>query len=109
MLTYTLAGYSSSGEPEWDVKRENKDKLLNRLSRIEGQVRGVARMVEEDRYCIDVLTQLQAVRAALSRVESEMLKDHLDHCIEAAITGGDATDQRQKAAELIQLLERSAR
>jgi DNA-binding FrmR family transcriptional regulator len=79
------------------VKRENKDKLLNRLSRIEGQVRGVARMVEEDRYCIDVLTQLQAVRAALTRVESEMLKDHLGHCIEAAITGGDATDQRQKA------------
>jgi len=91
------------------VKRENKDKLLNRLSRIEGQVRGVARMVEEDRYCIDVLTQLQAVRAALTRVESEMLKDHLGHCIEAAITGGDAGDQRQKAAELIQLLERSAR
>jgi CsoR family transcriptional regulator, copper-sensing transcriptional repressor len=91
------------------VKRENKDKLLNRLSRIEGQVRGVARMVEEDRYCIDVLTQLQAVRAALSRVESEMLKDHLGHCIEAAITGGDAADQRQKAAELIQLLERTAR
>jgi CsoR family transcriptional regulator, copper-sensing transcriptional repressor len=91
------------------VKRENKDKLLNRLSRVEGQVRGIARMVEEDRYCIDVLTQLQAVRAALARVESEMLKDHLGHCIEAAITGGDAADQRQKAAELIQLLERSAR
>ncbi len=91
------------------MKRENKDKLINRLSRIEGQVRGVARMVEEDRYCIDVLTQLQAVRAALSRVESEMLKDHLGHCIEAAITGGDVADQRQKAAELIQLLERSAR
>jgi DNA-binding FrmR family transcriptional regulator len=91
------------------VKRENKDKLLNRLSRIEGQVRGVARMVEEDRYCIDVLTQVQAVRAALSRVESEMLKDHLGHCIEAAIAGGDAADQRQKAAELIQLLERTAR
>ena len=91
------------------MKRENKDKLINRLSRIEGQVRGVARMVEEDRYCIDVLTQIQAVRAALSRVESEMLKDHLGHCIEAAIAGGDAADQRQKAAELIQLLERTAR
>lgn len=91
------------------MKRENKDKLLNRLSRIEGQVRGVARMVEDDRYCIDVLTQLQAARAALARVESEMLKDHLGHCIEAAITGGDSDDQRQKASELIQLLERSAR
>jgi len=91
------------------MERDNKAKLVNRLSRIEGQVRGVARMVEEDRYCIDVLTQLQAVRAALSRVETEMLKDHLGHCIEAAITGGDAAEQRLKAGELIQLLERSAR
>jgi DNA-binding FrmR family transcriptional regulator len=91
------------------MRRENKGKLLNRLSRIEGQVRGVARMVDGDRYCIDVLTQLQAVRAALAKVETEMLKDHLGHCIEAAIVGGDAAEQRQKAGELIQLLERSAR
>ena len=91
------------------MERTDKGKLLNRLSRIEGQVRGVARMVEEDRYCIDVLTQIQAVRAALSRVESEMLKDHLGHCIEGAISGGDAADQRRKANELIQLLQRSAR
>ena len=91
------------------MKRENKAKLLNRLSRIEGQVRGVARMVEEGRYCIDVLTQLRAARAALARVESVMLKDHLDHCIEGAITGGDAADQRRKASELIELLERSGR
>lgn len=91
------------------MHRDNKSKLLNRLNRIEGQVRGVARMVEEDRYCIDVLTQLQAVRAALSRVETEMLKEHLGHCIEGAITSGDVADQRQKAAELIQLLERGAR
>ena len=91
------------------MKRENKDKLLNRLSRIEGQVRGVARMVEEDRYCIDVLTQIQAVRAALSRVESEMLRDHLGHCIEAAIMGGDPAEQREKSRELIQLLERTSR
>ena len=91
------------------MERENKTKLLNRLSRIEGQVRGVARMVEEDRYCIDILTQIQAARAALARVETEMLKDHLGHCIEAAITGGDVAEQRQKASELIQLLERSAK
>ena len=91
------------------MKRENKDKLLNRLSRVEGQVRGIARMVEEDRYCIDVLTQLRAVRAALSRVESEMLKDHLGHCIEAAIVGGDANEQREKVNELIQLLERTSK
>ncbi len=72
-------------------------------------MRGVARMIDEDRYCIDVLTQVQAVRAALAKVETEMLNDHLGHCIEAAISGGDADDQRQKASELIQLLQRSAR
>ena len=88
------------------MKRDNKPKLLNRLRRIEGQVRGVARMIEQDRYCIDVLTQLQAVRAALSRVESEMLKDHLGHCIESAIVSGDQAEQRNKASELIALLER---
>ena len=91
------------------LKRDNQPKLLNRLHRIEGQVRGVARMLEEGRYCIDVLTQIQAIRAALTRVESEMLKDHLDHCIESAIVSGDVDEQRQKASELIQLLERSAR
>ncbi|MDB5452904.1 MAG: hypothetical protein JWO33_1482 [Caulobacteraceae bacterium] len=89
------------------MERENKPKLLNRLNRIEGQVRGVARMVEEDRYCIDVLTQLQAVRAALAKVETEMLKEHLGHCIEGAIVAGDKDEQRKKAAELIELLERT--
>ena len=91
------------------MNRENKPKLLNRLRRIEGQVRGVARMLEEERYCIDVLTQLQAIRAGLTRVETEMLKDHLDHCIETAIVSGDAAEQRKKAGELIELLERAAR
>jgi DNA-binding FrmR family transcriptional regulator len=91
------------------VKRDNKDKLLNRLNRVEGQVRGIGRMIEEDRYCIDVLTQLQAVRAALARVETAMLSDHLGHCIEAAIVAGDPEEQRKKASELIQLLERSVR
>ena len=91
------------------MHRDDKPQLLNRLKRIEGQVRGVARMVEDDRYCIDVMTQLRAVRAALSRVESELLKGHLGHCIEGAIVSGDAGEQRRKAAELIELLERSAR
>ena len=91
------------------MTRDNKPKLLNRLSRIEGQVRGITRMVEEDRYCIDVLTQVQAVRAALARVESEMLKDHLDHCIEGAIVSGDLEEQRRKAGEIIELLGRTSR
>lgn len=90
------------------MRQDNKPKLLNRLKRIEGQARGVARMIEEDRYCIDVLTQLRAIRAALTRVETLMLKGHLDHCIESAIVAGDHAEQRRKAAELIELLERAA-
>jgi len=91
------------------MERVNKTKLRNRLSRIEGQVRGIAKMIDEDRYCIDILTQLQAARSALARVETEMLNDHVQHCIEAAIVGGDANEQRQKAEELVALLERKAR
>jgi DNA-binding FrmR family transcriptional regulator len=91
------------------MDRADKSKLLNRLNRIEGQVRGVARMVEEGRYCIDILTQIQAARAALARVEIELLRDHLGHCIEGAIVSGDRDEQRKKAAELIELLERTAR
>ena len=91
------------------MERENKLGLINRLRRVEGQVRGVARMLEEDRYCIDVLNQLQAIHAALGRVEATMLKTHLNHCIESAIVGGDQMEQRQKAGELIELLERRAR
>jgi DNA-binding FrmR family transcriptional regulator len=83
--------------------------LLNRLSRIEGQVRGVAGMVEENRYCIDILTQIQAVRSALSKVENELLQNHLHHCIEGAIVSGNANEQRKKAAELIKVLGRSAK
>jgi DNA-binding FrmR family transcriptional regulator len=89
------------------MHRDDKPKLLNRLKRIEGQVRGVTRMVEEGRYCIDVLTQINAARAALAKVESEMLKTHLSHCIEGAIVSGNADEQRTKARELIELLERA--
>ncbi|THD58527.1 metal-sensitive transcriptional regulator [Phenylobacterium sp.] len=91
------------------MDRQDKPKLLNRLSRIEGQVRGVSRMVDEGRYCIDILTQVRAARAALARVETELLKGHLGHCIEGAIVSGDRDEQRRKAAELIELLEHSAR
>jgi DNA-binding FrmR family transcriptional regulator len=91
------------------MKPSAKPKLLNRLSRIEGQVRGITRMVEEDRYCIDILTQIQAARSALARVETELLKNHLHHCIEGAIVSGNASEQRKKAGELIELLGRSSR
>ena len=102
-------GVYKSAKRRHRLKRENKPKLLGRLNRIEGQVRGISRMLEEDRYCIDVLTQLRAARAALARVESQMLKDHMAHCVEDAIVSGDAKQQRKKIGELIELLDRSAR
>jgi len=101
--------HDGEGRKALGVDPEAKMRNLHRLRRIEGQVRGLQKMIEEDRYCIDVLTQLRAVRAALSRVETEMLKAHLGHCIEAAIVGGDQAEQRQKASELIELLDRAAR
>ena len=91
------------------MQTETKPKVINGLNRIEGQVRGIVRMVEDDRYCVDALTQLQAVRAALNRVESEVLKDHLDHCVMGAMTGDDLADRKAKASELIELLGRSTR
>ncbi|MFZ5609330.1 MAG: metal-sensitive transcriptional regulator [Pseudomonadota bacterium] len=81
-----------------------RDSILKRLRRIEGQVRGLARMVEEDRYCIDILTQMQAVKAALRRAEEEVLKDHADHCIADAIHSGEPAEQRKKFSELIDLM-----
>lgn len=86
---------------------EHDPKLISRLNRIEGQVRGISRMVVDGRYCIDILTQLQAVRAALTKVETAILQDHMGKCIEGAITTGDAADQRAKVSELVKLLERS--
>ena len=83
--------------------------VLNRLRRIEGQVRGIARMVEEDRYCIDILTQVQAVKAALGRAETEILKSHAACCVAEAIASGDEDDQRAKFHELVELFEKAKR
>ena len=82
---------------------------LNRLKRVEGQVRGIARMVEEDRYCIDILNQMQAVKAALAKVESGILKDHAACCVDQAIKSGDVDDQRRKFTELVDLFEKVKR
>jgi DNA-binding FrmR family transcriptional regulator len=81
-----------------------KQSATARLSRIEWQVRGIARMIATDRYCIDVMNQIAAVKAALKKVEDEILKDHIAHCVEHAITSGDTKDQRRKVAELVQVL-----
>lgn len=79
---------------------------VNRLNRIAGQVRGVGQMIEDGRYCIDVLTQLQAVKSALAKVESEVLKDHAASCVAEAIASRDEAEQRMKFNELIELMER---
>jgi DNA-binding FrmR family transcriptional regulator len=86
------------------MKADTKLSCIKRLGRIEGQVRGVARMVDEDRYCIDVITQVSAIRAALKRVEEEILKDHVAHCVEHAIVSGRKDEQRKKIAELMDVL-----
>lgn len=91
------------------MQKQAKDSIKKRLNRIEGQVRGLSRMVEEDRYCIDVVTQISAVRAALRRAEEEILRDHVNHCVEHAIASGDKMDQRKKIAEIIDVLGRSNR
>ena len=83
--------------------------VLKRLSRIEGQVRGLSRMVEEDRYCIDIVTQISAIRAALRRAEEEILREHVSHCVEHAIASGNKAEQRKKISEIINVLGRAER
>jgi DNA-binding FrmR family transcriptional regulator len=91
------------------MRKDIKDSALKRLGRIEGQVRGLARMVEEDRYCIDIVTQISAVRAALRRAEEEILRDHVAHCVEDAITSGNRAEQRRKITELMDVVTRAER
>jgi CsoR family transcriptional regulator, copper-sensing transcriptional repressor len=91
------------------MRKDIKASCQKRLNRIEGQVRGLSKMVEEDRYCIDVITQISAVRAALRRVEEEVLKDHVSHCVDHAISTGNKADQRKKISELMAVIGRSQR
>lgn len=91
------------------MQKAIKDSCQKRLGRIAGQVRGLSKMVEEDRYCIDIVTQISAVRAALRRVEEEILKDHVSHCVAHAIASGDKVDQRKKISELMDVIGRADR
>ncbi|MCM8558331.1 metal-sensitive transcriptional regulator [Sphingomicrobium sediminis] len=91
------------------MSTDRKTAKTNRFKRIAGQVNGIAKMVEDDRYCIDILTQIQAVRAALSRAESEVLRDHAACCVSEAIASGDEAEQKQKFDELITLFEKAKR
>jgi len=85
---------------------KDKEALITRLHRIEGQVRGLERMVEEDRYCIDILTQIAAVKTALENVGAKLLEDHVTHCVADAIASGDEAAASAKATEMLDAVQR---
>ena len=91
------------------MRDDIKTSCGKRLTRIEGQVRGLSRMVDEDRYCIDIVTQIAAVRAALRRLEEEILRDHVGHCVEHAVAAGSKAEQRRKIEELMAVVSRADR
>ena len=88
---------------------EKKDTLVKRLHRIEGQVRGIERMLEEERYCIDILTQIGAVSTALESFGLEILGDHVTHCVADALSAGDRKEAETKTAELLAAVQRFAK
>ena len=93
------------------IKADHKDRLANRLKRIEGQVRGVQGMVEREEYCVDVLTQISSIIAAAEGVASILLRDHIEHCVRESIERGEDADEKldevTKAIERFLKLERS--
>ena len=95
-MTGTVPGYA-----------DDKDRVLKRLRRIEGQVRGLQRMVEDDRYCIDVLTQVAAVKAALESVSLTLLQDHIQHCVAGAIESGDGAGKVRELSAAVRRLVRA--
>jgi len=101
-------GYSATVSADHGYIPHKAD-LQKRLARIEGQVRGVARMVEEERYCIDILTQLAAVQTALEAVGLKVLDEHVRHCVTRALTSGDAVEAETKANELLAAVQRFAK
>ena len=91
------------------MNNTTKTSVQARLKRIEGQVSGLHRMVEDDRYCIDILTQISAVRAALHKVDAEILRSHVAHCVSDAFATGDADGQKRKVEELVETIGRMTR
>ncbi len=87
----------------------DKDKLVKRLHRIEGQVRGIERMIDDDRYCIDVITQISAVTTALESLAFQILDEHVNHCVAGALSSGDPDAAAEKSKELLEAVHRFAR
>ena len=81
-------------------------KALKNLNRVEGQVRGVAKMIEDERYCIDIVTQIEAARAALARIESDLIRQHLGHCVQRAMTSKNVAEQERVIEELVGVFRR---
>ena len=99
---------SETTTPAWGYAKD-KPALVKRLHRIEGQVRGIERMVEDDRYCIDILTQISAVSTALESLAFQILDDHVQHCVAGALASGDEHEAQAKADELLGAVHRFAR
>jgi DNA-binding FrmR family transcriptional regulator len=91
------------------IKAKDKQQLQNRLRRIEGQVRGLQRMVEEEAYCVDILTQISSIVSASEKVALILLNDHVEHCIREAISEGEKADEKEKVTELTAAVERFLR
>jgi DNA-binding FrmR family transcriptional regulator len=89
------------------MEKNVTDKVLKNLNRVEGQVRGIGKMVEDDRYCIDIVTQIAAAKAALSRIESDLLRQHLGHCVHRAMNSKNATEQQKVIEELVGVFRRA--
>ena len=88
----------------FNMKQDVKANAARRLARIEGQVRGIAKMVSDERYCVDIVRQVQAIKAALSSLEKVLLDDHLENCVEKALKGNDLNARREKVEELVAVL-----
>jgi DNA-binding FrmR family transcriptional regulator len=108
---YTPMGYACNTPLGYvqAMTHETRRNARSRLARIEGQVRGLVRMIDGDRYCIDVITQIQAVRAALARVERLVLQDHVGHCVADAVASGNKAERDRKIEELVTVLDRTSK
>jgi DNA-binding FrmR family transcriptional regulator len=101
---------SESGSDTYGYLRAgHKDSLINRMRRIEGQTRGIEKMIDEDRYCIDILTQIAAVTTALETVAGKILDDHVNHCVKGALASGDEVVAAEKTTELLEAVHRFIR
>ena len=96
-------------QPYGYVAAKNKEALVNRMRRIEGQARGIEKMITEDRYCIDILTQIAAATTALEAVAGKILDDHVNHCVKSALASGDEAAAADKTRELLEAVHRFSR